>query len=84
MRCSVAVPFPREQDAEAVMSALRPEVISAPSKRSAVELEKHGETLSLTVRASDISGMRAALNSYLRWLILMQRILEITEMVYHG
>ncbi len=81
MKCTVTVPFRSSHEAEAVMTALRPEVESAPSKRSTVRLEGEGRRVTLTVEAPDVNGLRAAINSYLRWLILMERMLKVTEMV---
>ncbi len=81
MKCTVTVPFRSSHEVEAVMTALRPEVESAPSKRSTVRLEGEGRRVTLTVEASDVNGLRAAVNSYLRWLILMERMLKVTEMV---
>ena len=81
MKCTVTVPFRSNREVEAVMTALRPEVESAPSKRITVRLEGEGRRVTLTVEAPDVNGLRAAINSYLRWLILMERMLKVTEMV---
>jgi len=81
MKCTVTVPFRSKREVEAVMTALRPEVDSGRSKRSIVRLEAARRRVTLTVEGSDVTGLRAAINSYLRWLILMEHMLKVTEMV---
>ncbi len=51
-----------------MLSALQPETKTPPSFRSKVKVEGVGATLTLSFEASDTSALRAALNSYLRWV----------------
>lgn len=44
--------------------------------RSKVELSCAGEGLKMTVDAADLSSMRAALNTYLRWISMC---VDLTE-----
>jgi tRNA threonylcarbamoyladenosine modification (KEOPS) complex Pcc1 subunit len=48
--------------------ALQPEVEQPSSERSAIEISGEASTLRMRIKASDVSAMRAALNSYLRWV----------------
>ena len=61
---------------EAILGALAPEAESPSSERSDAELERIPGGLIIRAYASDTSAMRAALNSYLRWV---QGILETVE-----
>ena len=48
------------------------------SKRSKVEIEydEKDETLEIKIKASDLSALRAAMNTYLRWIIICEELLE--------
>ncbi len=63
--------------APAVMGALFPEV-GREIPRSRVKLTRDGEDIVLDVEASDLGALRAALNSYLRWIEISE---EISNMV---
>ncbi len=63
--------FPSERRLEIVLSALQPETRTPPSFRSRVKVEGVGTTLTLSFEASDTSALRAAVNSYLRWINLI-------------
>jgi len=67
----VRLNFPSERRLEIVLGALQPETRAPPSFRSRVKVEGVGTTLTLSFEASDISALRAALNSYLRWVNLI-------------
>jgi tRNA threonylcarbamoyladenosine modification (KEOPS) complex Pcc1 subunit len=64
----VRLNFPSERRLKIVLSALQPETKTPPSFRSKVKVEGAGTTLTLSFEASDTSALRAALNSYLRWI----------------
>ena len=61
-----------------LLGALLPEAERPSSARSKVSMEAEGRHLNMRIRASDISALRAALNSYLRWadaiLDVLQRV----------
>lgn len=59
-----------------LLHALQPEAERPSSDRSSVSMEAEGQHLSLRIRASDISALRAALNSYLRWADAILDVLE--------
>ena len=50
-----------------LLGAIQPEVERPSSSRSEVSVRAVGRRLFFRVEASDISALRAALNSYLRW-----------------
>ena len=51
-----------------VNKALQPEIESQFSDRTKVSMEKISDGLKMTFEASDIVALRAAVNSYLRWI----------------
>ncbi|KON29302.1 hypothetical protein AC482_06895 [miscellaneous Crenarchaeota group-15 archaeon DG-45] len=59
-----------------LIRALRPETERPSSDRSTVSIGARGRHLSLRIWASDISALRAALNSYLRWAEAALNVLE--------
>ena len=64
----VRLNFPSERHLKIVLDALQPETKTPPSFRSRVKMDGVGTTLTLSFEASDTSALRAALNSYLRWI----------------
>jgi tRNA threonylcarbamoyladenosine modification (KEOPS) complex Pcc1 subunit len=53
---------------EVIFEALKPELDSNLTDRSTVSLIKTSKGISIILTASDITALRAALNSYLRWI----------------
>ena len=51
-----------------IVGALKPEVERPSSNRSTIDISGEANTLRMSIMASDISALRAALNSYLRWV----------------
>ncbi len=66
--------LPSEADVRAAIAALEPELNT--SRRFTVHLSPDGNALVLRVDAADLSALRAALNSYLRWLYLIEMLIK--------
>jgi KEOPS complex subunit Pcc1 len=64
------IKFESSKDAEVVFKTIKPELQSAPSDRSSVNLDLNGNILNLVIDAEDTPSLRASINSYLRWIIL--------------
>ena len=56
------------------MRALLPE--KGVSKRFRVEVRRDGKDVVVQVCADDVSALRAALNAYLRYLLLLRNVLK--------
>jgi len=54
--------------AKVLDGSLTPEAERPSSARSSVSLEPSGSLLELRIIASDVTALRAAVNSYLRWV----------------
>jgi len=67
----VRLDFPSEERLKIVLDALKPETRTPPSPRSRVKVDGTGNTLILNFEATDTSALRAAVNSYLRWVSLV-------------
>ena len=81
MKAEAAVKFEFESERvlETVYNALKPETVSAPTKRSKAHIKVDGKTLTLRFEARDTTALRAALNSYLRWIRLIVEVLDFLE-----
>ena len=53
---------------EVLYSAIKPETESVPSDRAAAHLTKEGNQLRISIDASDLTALRASMNSYLAWI----------------
>lgn len=63
--------FPSEKHLTIMLKALEPETRSAPTTRSQVQVKGEGNSLTLDFKARDTSALRAAINSYLHWIALI-------------
>ena len=59
--------LPRDY-AKIIYSSITPEIEDIPSKRTSVSMRLIDEGLSMRIRASDPVALRAALNSFLRFI----------------
>ncbi len=76
---TVSIEFKSEKMLETVFKAIKPETLTPPTRRSRAFVKINGKTLILKFEATDTTALRAALNSYLRWIRLTVEILEILE-----
>ena len=67
-KAAVRLRFSDEKQLRAIADALLPEVERQVGVRSKTKLATEGLFLVLTVEAEDTVALRAALNSYLRWV----------------
>ncbi|MEA2055374.1 MAG: KEOPS complex subunit Pcc1 [Candidatus Thermoplasmatota archaeon] len=59
--------FDSEEDAKVIAESLDPEIKHKIPKTKA-KISFSGKTLFLEIEANDVSSLRAACNSYLRWV----------------
>ncbi len=65
------------ETAKIILKALKPETTSSPSERASVDLNLKNEKLNIDIKATDVTSLRAAVNSYLRWITLSFNILSL-------
>ena len=68
-----------EKQLKAVLEALKPETETSTTSRSKVEMKTENQTLILDFRAKDTSALRAAMNSYLRLIVVAMNLQKFTE-----
>jgi tRNA threonylcarbamoyladenosine modification (KEOPS) complex Pcc1 subunit len=69
--------FPSSKEAEVLVKSLSPE-ISHQIPSSNITFSVKNKIVELTIEADEVSSLRAACNSYLRWI---QTALSVTELV---
>jgi tRNA threonylcarbamoyladenosine modification (KEOPS) complex Pcc1 subunit len=67
------------REARAVQQALMPEEALPASARCEVKVERRKNVLCLQVKAKDTAALRAALNSFIRWIIVARDMVERGE-----
>ncbi|HII84027.1 MAG TPA: hypothetical protein HA271_04115 [Methanobacterium subterraneum] len=73
----IEIEFHSKKEAEIVLRSIEPELMDSPSDRSRTLAECQGNILKITITALDSTSLRASLNSYLRWIMLSQQIIEL-------
>lgn len=77
----VRLKFPSERHLSTVLNALKPETESAMTERARVQLQSEGNSLTLRFEASDTSALRAALNSYLHLIAVVNETCSVLELL---
>jgi KEOPS complex subunit Pcc1 len=78
-KATIRLHFSSVKHLETVYRALMPETKKSTSTRSKASLEKNRTFLVLKVNAKDTVALRAALNTYLRWINSMANVLEFLK-----
>ncbi len=78
-QASVSLRFRSKDLLESVFKALEPETRAALTKRSKVIMSMKNDFLILDFEAADTSALRAAMNSFLHWILLTKDVLESLE-----
>ena len=78
-KAKIRLRFPSQRQLNTVFEALKPEVDKQAAIRSKACLEKEHVFLIMKVEAEDTVALRAALNSYLRWIDSVALVLEVLE-----
>lgn len=75
----VRLSFPSEKISKIVIQALKPETKTTPTHRSKLRIEGEGRSLTLKFEAKDTTALRASVNSYLRWIALVNEVCSVFE-----
>ncbi|MBS7609718.1 hypothetical protein KEJ36_03200 [Candidatus Bathyarchaeota archaeon] len=73
-RAIISIDFEDEDCLEGALKALMPETLRAVSSRSNVKIFLEGRSLILEFSARDSTALRAAMNSYLRWILTIKEL----------
>ncbi len=78
-QASVRLRFESKEQLKSVFKALEPETRTSLTKRSRVKVSMKNGFLHLNFEAADTSALRAAMNSFLHWIMLAKDVLESWE-----
>jgi KEOPS complex subunit Pcc1 len=78
-RATIRIKLPSEQELEAILKSLEPEVASPTGTRSRANLVKEQDFLVMKIEAKDTVALRASLNAYLRWINAILNVLQTIE-----
>lgn len=73
------IPLESDRVANILYSALLPETESIPSDRATTSVYVRGSSLFVEINASDLTAMRAALNSYIAWISACLRTINSVD-----
>jgi len=80
-KASIRLKFRSKEQMKSIFKALKPETRAPVSSRSKVNMTIDGDALILAFEAQDTSALRAAINSYLHWILLTREVLESLETI---
>ena len=75
-KASIQIEFSSENRAIIVLNALKPETKESPTQRARVDVKRDGQKLTLLFEAKDTTALRASINSYTRWIKMINDFLE--------
>ncbi len=71
-RATIVLEHPR---AEVIEKTIKPES-SVEIPRTSVKVSRQADKVTLLIESGDVNGLRAAVNSYLRWMEMAAKIAE--------
>ena len=75
------IEFEDFDQANIIMKSLKPELNSSPSERANAQINlKKDKILDIRIKASDATSLRAAVNSYLRWIMLSLDVIKLRNL----
>jgi KEOPS complex subunit Pcc1 len=74
---TISLQLKSEQHLKVLWDALLPETKRPTTVRSKVTLKKERNTLIMEIFSADTSALRATLNSYLQWVIVVNDVLGL-------
>lgn len=77
VKTELQMEFESSEDAEVILKSIEPEINTSPSDKSFTRVDLKNNILTIEIDANDTTTLRAALNSYLRWITLSYDILKL-------
>jgi tRNA threonylcarbamoyladenosine modification (KEOPS) complex Pcc1 subunit len=78
LRITVETPY-----GEIILKAIEPELSSLPSRRIRASIQLKNGALDLVLDADDLVALRAGLNTFLRWIIALDKCLRLLDPSMH-
>lgn len=64
---------------DTILKAIKPELLSLPSRRVRASIKLRDGALDLSLYAEDLVALRAGLNTFLRWIIALDKCLRLID-----
>jgi KEOPS complex subunit Pcc1 len=77
IKTKLEIELPTTSQAKIIFKATKPEINDSPSERAKTKIKRQKNLLEIIITAQDTHSLRASMNSYLRWIMLSQQILEL-------
>jgi tRNA threonylcarbamoyladenosine modification (KEOPS) complex Pcc1 subunit len=81
---TIHIGLPSQQLAETVYNSLLPETRQTPRFRSETRVDRKDHILELNIRANDIVALRAASNTFLRFVSVAMKTLNVVAPFYRA
>lgn len=79
-RFSATIEIRAGDSADAIYSALKPDVKSSPERQVSTDIRLNDDEISIDISSNDLSHLRAGLNSYLRLARAASSCLDATAL----
>lgn len=71
------IDFDNEHDANIIYNSIGPEIEYEDNERSTSRITLMDNSVIINIKSKDVVSLRAAINSYIRWINLSVKILKI-------
>jgi|Deesub1362A_J573_1020465.scaffolds.fasta_scaffold00115_73 KEOPS complex subunit Pcc1 len=78
-RAVIEIYFNEEKEASIIYRAIKPEILTSPSDKTATKLNLYGKKLSILLSSTDSTAFRAAINTLSRWIKVSKSLMEVDE-----
>lgn len=79
VKAEFKIKFNNLDEAKLILKSIEPEIQTAPSEKTSVEINLDGKTLKLIIDAEDTPSLRASVNSYFRWITLSHEVNSLKD-----
>ena len=76
---NIKLHFDSGREAHIIYNALKLELLSAPSDRASAKFTHKKKGIELGIKAADAASFRAALNSYMRWIMVSLLVINLEK-----
>jgi len=77
IRARIEIKVQNKEILDPLLNALVPETVKSPSERSRSIISVSNDMVIIDIFTNDLISLRAAINSYFKWLLAITRSLEV-------
>jgi len=79
VNATITINVGSEKNAKKIVEALLPETKSTTTSRFKVAVKKNGKFVILFFRSSDLVALRASINSFCRWVKMLNEVFNVLK-----